>query len=480
MRYLDSVLGDKPRLDEWLRRLFEEADSIAVRTGFLSVPGVERVERDIKQFLDRGGHLLIVAGGAPDQADPDALVKLGALLEPYPHAALRVVVHPEEFQNAKTYYARFGDGHAEALVGSPNLTLGGMETNHESAVVFDSREPSEQVVVDAVLRGVEEFRHRPGTTEVSEETRLLLSGRQTILARRRARHAVSPMQPTYQWDELLQGALDVVDATATTRALDGVLTGFVELDHVTGGLPCGSLTVIASRPGVGSSTLLLDIMRRSAIKHGLRTVLFCLDRPFEDVVQQILCAEAKIKRSDMRNGLMTEDDWTRLAQCLSTIKNAPLLINSTPGPNLAAFCDHVTELHRTEQLYLAGIDPITLIDPNLGSDVSRERELSVIVRRLKLLALELDIAVIVTAELGRGVEARTDKRPTIGDLRDSDTIAQVADNVLLIHRPDSYDPDHPRGGEADLILAKHRRGATDTFLVAHQLHLGRFVDLARS
>ncbi|WP_162240398.1 DnaB-like helicase C-terminal domain-containing protein [Nocardia arizonensis] len=476
MRYLDSVLGDQPRLEQWLRSQFDSAESIAIRTGFLTSPAVEQVRKSMTGFLDRGGSLLIVAGGAPDQADPDALIALGALLQPYPHAALRVVVQPDEFQNAKTYHASFADGHAEALIGSPNLTMGGMRSNHEASVVLDSRDPAESEIVAAVLRGIEAFRDRPGSTAVSEETRLLLSGRASTSLRRRRSKPGRTMLPTHRLDDILQDTMEEIDTTASGYSV-GVPTGFTELDELTGGLSSGSLTVIASRPGVGSSTLLLDFARCAAIKHQLRTAVFCLDRPVTDVISQMLCAESKIKRWDLRTGRMSDEDWSRLAHRMAEISDAPLLVNSTPGPTLDEFCEHVNELDRAEQLYLIAIDPINLIDANLGLDASRERELSVITRRLKLLALELNIPIVVTAELGRGVEARTDKRPLVTDLRDSDTLSQVADNILLIHRPDAYDRDDSRGGEADLILAKHRLGPTAITTVAHQLHLGRFIDM---
>lgn len=478
MRYIDTLLGKGPRLYEWLRTGLAEADAAAIRTGFLSAPAVEDLTTILSDFLARDGRLLIVVGGAPDQADPDALVALSGLLRHHQRAALRVVVHPDEFQNAKTYHLTFPDGHTEALVGSPNLTRGGMDSNHEAAVVLDSRQAGETEAVTAVLQGIEVFRDRPRATPVSDDTRLLLSARQTALARRHGRRTDTRLHPTEQWEDLLEPAIERMDAAAEGRpSAFGLATGFGDLDEVTSGLAAGSLTVIASRAAVGRSTLLRDIVRHAAIRNRLRSLLFCFDQSREQIAPLILSAEAIIRPMGMRSGRMTDDEWIRMARRTTEIAESPLLLNTTPAADLDAICTHVAELHQSEPLHLVAIDPLNMIDAGLDPSASREREISRISRRLKILALELNVPIVVTAELGRTVEARTDKQPELGDLRDSDTLSQVADNVLLLHRPDAYDWGHPRAGEADLLLVKHRDGRPVTITVAHQLHYGRFVDL---
>jgi hypothetical protein len=212
VRYVDTVLGGGPRLNDWLREGLAWAEAAALRTGLLTTPAIDDIKLALTAFLARDGHLLIVAGGAPDQADPDALIQLGELLRPYQRAALRVVVHPDEFQNAKTYHLAFPDGH-EALIGSPTCTWGGMDSNHEAAVLLDSREPGEADAVAAILAGTEAFRDRTGSTPVSEDTRLLLAGRQAAIARRGGRRAWQLRAP-HTLDELLQPAMDRIDAAA--------------------------------------------------------------------------------------------------------------------------------------------------------------------------------------------------------------------------------------------------------------------------
>jgi len=480
VRYLDSVLGHSPRLNQWLRDGLATATSAAIRTSFLSASGVEEMAPSLAAFLERGGHLLFVAGGASEQAEPDALIALSGMLRPYPSAALRVVVNPEEFQNAKTYHLTYPDGHAEAWIGSSNFTYGGMESNHEASVILDSRQAAEAEIVDVVLRGTEAFRDRPGSTPVTEDTRLLLATRQASAARRRNGVRGRQMRQTFQLEELLMPALDRLDALAGGGPPRGMSTGFADVDAITGGLLEGSLTIVAGRPAAGASTLLLNILQHVAIKTRLRTALFCLDETIDHVVSRVLCAQAVVRQEDFRDGRMDEDGWARLARRMPEVADAPLLLNSTPAADLDALCAQVKELHEAVPLRLVAIDPINMIDAGLDRSASREREVSTVARRLKVLALELRIPIVVTAELSRAVENRADKRPGLGDLRDSDTLGQVADIVMLLHRPDAYDRNDPRAGEADLVICKHRNGSTATVTVAHQLHYGRFVNLPTS
>jgi hypothetical protein len=478
VRYSDTVLGEGPSLRDWLHARLEDVEYAAIRTGFLSLAAVDDEGPGLVRLLQRGGRLLVVAGGAPDQADPDALVRLGDVLSPFgDQAVLRVVVEPEEFQNAKTYYLRFADGHVEAWVGSANFTRGGLSTNHEAAIQLDSREAADVDVIDKVRQGTELFQNRPGAVGVSEEIRLVLAAGR--LRRVRETGHKPRMWSTHAWADLLQPGIDRLDQIASNSPVPyGVPTGFADFDEVTNGLHAGTLTIVASRPGVGRSTLLLDFARNAAIRNTLRTAVFCLDQASGELTQRVLSAEARIRLADMRGGRMTDADWTRLARRMAEIVDAPLLLNCTPAAELDALCAEICGLGESEPLALVAVDPINMIRTRTEAGANREREFSLIARRLKTLALELNVPVVVTAELRREVDGRIDHRPTMNDLREGDVLAQVADMVVLLHRPDYYERDDPRAGEADLILAKHRNGPTATITVAHQLHYSRFADLA--
>lgn len=479
MKYLDTASGGDG-LDRWLRTALTAADAVWIRTGFLSEHAVRELRPLLRQFLDADKALLIVAGGAPDQADLTALAELADLIDPYPSAELRVVVGSDEFQNAKIYAARFLD-HQEAVVGSANLTRGGLTSNHEVIVVFDSRSgEQDDAIAEQVRSSVEAFRNRAGATTFTPETRLLLNA--TSRTRRNYRRMTS-IAPTVALCDTLQPLMDAVDGTAgSARGLwDGaVRTGLIDLDNVIGGLSRGSLTVVAARPGSGSSTLVFDCARTASIADDRRTALFVLDQVTTDVTSHLLCAEAGIPRHRMRTGRMTDDEWTRLAQNMGRVVDGPLLLNCSAQAELSALVDEIRELHESDPLHLVVIDTLNMI--TLAGEEhphDRDREVSVVARQLKRLALELEIPILVTAELGRGPEYRTDRRPQPVDLRDSDTVAQVADLMILIHRPDLHVWDDPRAGEVDLHIF-HRYSPPAIITIGHELQFGRFTDINRS
>jgi replicative DNA helicase len=280
-------------------------------------------------------------------------------------------------------------------------------------------------------------------------------------------------------EELLQPTMDEIDAIASQGGLSrGVPTGFTELDEVTNGLHPGQMIVIAARPGMGKSTLGLDFMRSCSIKHQMSSVIFSLEMSKTEITMRLLSAEAKIKLADMRSGRMSDDDWTRLARRMSEISEAPLYIDDSPNLTMMEIRAKARRLKQKADLRLVVIDYLQLMTSGKKVE-SRQQEVSEFSRQLKLLAKEIEVPVIAMSQLNRGPEQRTDKKPMLADLRESGAIEQDADMVILLHRPDAFERDDPRGGEADLILAKHRNGPTKTITVAHQLHLSRFTNMAR-
>ncbi|SDI58485.1 replicative DNA helicase [Actinokineospora alba] len=227
-----------------------------------------------------------------------------------------------------------------------------------------------------------------------------------------------------------------------------------------------------------NSTLGLDFARSCSIKHGMSSVIFSLEMSKTEIVMRMLSAEARIRLGDMRGGRMSDDDWTRLARRMSEISEAPIFVDDSPNMTMMEIRAKARRLKQRHDLKLVVVDYLQLMTSGKRVE-SRQQEVSEFSRQLKLLAKEIEVPVIAISQLNRGPEQRTDKRPMLSDLRESGSLEQDADIVLLINRPDAWERDDPRAGEADLIIAKHRAGPTATVVVAHQLHYSRFADLAQ-
>ncbi|NTW42828.1 MAG: replicative DNA helicase, partial [Cellulomonadaceae bacterium] len=256
----------------------------------------------------------------------------------------------------------------------------------------------------------------------------------------------------------------------------GIPTGFADLDRLTNGLHPGQMIVIAARPAIGKSTLGIDIARSASIKHNRTSVVFSLEMSRTEITMRLLSAEARIHLQKMRSGQMGEDDWQKLAATMGKISEAPLFIDDSPNMSLMEIRAKCRRLKQKHNLELVIIDYLQLMSSGKRVE-SRQQEVSEFSRALKLLAKELEVPVIAISQLNRGPEQRTDKRPMMSDLRESGSIEQDADMVILLHREDAYEKESPRAGEADLIVAKHRNGPTDTITVAFQGHYSRFVDM---
>lgn len=258
----------------------------------------------------------------------------------------------------------------------------------------------------------------------------------------------------------------------------GIPTGFKDLDDLTNGLRGGQMIIVAARPGVGKSTIALDFMRSASIKNNMASVIFSLEMSKSEIVMRLLSAETEIRLADMRGGKMDETAWEKMVQKLDKVAQAPLFIDDSANLTMMEIRSKARKLKQKHDLKMIVVDYLQLMSSGKRVE-SRQQEVSEFSRQLKLLAKELDVPLIAISQLNRGPESRTDKRPQLADLRESGSLEQDADIVMLLYRPDSQDKDDERAGEADIILAKHRGGPIDTVQVAHQLHYSRFVDMAR-
>jgi replicative DNA helicase len=277
---------------------------------------------------------------------------------------------------------------------------------------------------------------------------------------------------------LLPEALDEIEAISKGVGIEGVKTGFRDLDALTHGLHPGNMIILAARPAVGKSTLGLDIARHASIHEGKTSVIFSLEMSRSEITMRMLSAEARVGLNNIRSGQLSDDEWAKLARRMGEISAAPLFIDDSPNLSMMEIRAKARRLKQRHDLKLIVIDYLQLMSSGKRVE-NRQQEVSEFSRHLKLMAKELDVPVIAISQLNRSPEQRSDKKPMLSDLRESGSIEQDADVVILLHREDMYDSQN-RSGEADLIVAKHRNGPTRTITVSAQLHFARFTDMAQS
>ncbi|WP_174546540.1 DnaB-like helicase C-terminal domain-containing protein [Nocardiopsis dassonvillei] len=337
----------------------------------------------------------------------------------------------------------------------------------------EKEEPVDAISVNKDLVAREEAEEVGGALYLYQLTKAA----DTRNVERNARHVIftpAPVtSPHGQWiTDVLHDYLDLLEEPDRTPR-PNVVTGFKELDELTTGLEPGTLTVISGRPSVGKSMLLGNIACSSALRHAIPTVWIDQESSRQHVLDRVFSAEARVPRHLMRLRMMTDADWGRIAVQMGRVATSPLLIHA----GVRVDTEQVRQLAEESGANLVAVDGLQHLKPHRERE-TREREVSDITRDLKDIALELQVPVVATAHLNRAPLQRFNPLPTLDDLRESDLIAHLADTVILIERPDLRDPESPRAGEADLIIAKHRHGPAETVTVAFQGHYSRFVDMA--
>lgn len=278
----------------------------------------------------------------------------------------------------------------------------------------------------------------------------------------------------------VQSAIDEIEAArGKDGQMTGVPTGFTDLDSLTNGLHGGQLIIVAARPALGKSTLALDFARGAAIKHNLPTIVFSLEMGRSEIAMRLLSAESSVELQHMRKGTVRNDQWPIIAATHGRINDAPLYIDDSPNLTLVEIRAKCRRLKQQIGLRMVVIDYLQLMTSGKRVE-SRQQEVSEFSRALKLLAKELDVPVVALSQLNRGPEQRQDKMPALADLRESGSLEQDADMVMLLHRERTFEQGDPRAGQADLIVAKHRNGPTDTIPLAFQGNFSRFSNMVRS
>ena len=277
-------------------------------------------------------------------------------------------------------------------------------------------------------------------------------------------------------DSIEAAIAEIEAAQDSSGDLVGVPTGFTELDALTNGFHPGQLIIVAARPAMGKSTFALDIARNAAIAQNKSTLFFSLEMGRAEIAMRMLSAESAIPLQSMRKGNIADSDWTKLAQVRGRINDAPLYIDDSPNMTLVEIRAKCRRLAQRVGLKMIVIDYLQLLTSGKKVE-SRQQEVSEFSRALKLLSKELNIPVVALSQLNRQAEQTKDKKPELSHLRESGSLEQDADVVVLLHREAIGDSEHPRAGEADLILAKQRSGPTGTVVVAFQGHYSRFVNM---
>ncbi len=279
--------------------------------------------------------------------------------------------------------------------------------------------------------------------------------------------------------DILKGTFEILEELyENKRAVTGVATGYTDLDRMTSGFQPAELIVIAGRPSMGKTSLMLNIAEYVAIDSKIPVGIFSLEMSKEQVVQRFLCSHARIPAQRLRTGYLKESEWPLLTQSAARLSEAPIFIDDTPAVGLMEMRAKARRLKARHGLGLIVVDYLQLAHGVQGAE-SRQQEISQISQGLKALAKELNIPVLAGSQLSRAVESRESKRPILSDLRESGAIEQDADMVAFIYREEMYKPDKEEAkGQAEIIISKHRNGPTGSIRLAFLSEYTRFENLA--
>lgn len=262
----------------------------------------------------------------------------------------------------------------------------------------------------------------------------------------------------------------------------GISTGVTDLNHALSGLRPGQVVVVAGRPSMGKSVVLLGLAAHAALREGQRVLAVTLEMSEDEYMERLMAAEARVSLTSIRERTLTQHDWDQISKAYADLSSArTLLIHEGPQLTVQDIRAELRAMRRKGQpADLVAVDYLQLIAGASGKKENRQAEVSEISRGLKLLAKEFSVPVVVGAQLNRGPEQRTDHRPVLADIRESGALENDADVVILLYRDDAYYEDSPRAGEIDLIIAKNRSGPKTTVTLAFQGHYSRAVDMAKS
>ncbi|OGX79055.1 MULTISPECIES: replicative DNA helicase [Exiguobacterium] len=259
--------------------------------------------------------------------------------------------------------------------------------------------------------------------------------------------------------------------------ITGIATGFSDLDKMTAGFQRNDLIIVAARPSVGKTAFALNISQNVAVRTGENVAIFSLEMGAEQLVMRMLCAEGNIDAQRLRTGRLESEDWGRLSLAMSSLSQAGIFIDDTPGLRVNEIRAKCRRLKQEYGLGMIMIDYLQLIVGTGKPGENRQQEVSEISRTLKAIARELQVPVIALSQLSRGVESRQDKRPMMSDIRESGAIEQDADIVAFLYRDDYYDKESEDANTIEIIIAKQRNGPTGTVKLSFRKEYNKFVNM---
>ena len=294
------------------------------------------------------------------------------------------------------------------------------------------------------------------------------------VAERRVTDTLKPLH------DLLADSLDRLEALYDRgESITGVPTGFLDLDERLSGLQPSTLVIVGARPSMGKTALALGMAAHAAMEGGVPVLYFSLEMSHSELTQRLLCSEARVDSSRIRNGKLLESDWPKISHAIGRLGEAPLYIDDNPNLTIMEVRAKARRLKsRLGNLGLVVIDYLQLMSGRNSAE-NRQVEVSEISRGLKILARELEIPVVALSQLSRNLEMRADKRPMLADLRESGSLEQDADVVMFLYRDEIYNPESPERGTAEVIISKHRNGPTGKTDLAFLDHYTRFANMAK-
>lgn len=280
--------------------------------------------------------------------------------------------------------------------------------------------------------------------------------------------------------DMLDQTLDTLEALVERGdSITGTPTGYADFDELTAGLQPNALIVVGARPGMGKTSFALGMAGHAALEAHRPVLFFSLEMSRIELTQRLLCSEARVDSTRVRNGRLTEDDWRRISHAIGRLGEANLWIDDNPNVTVMEIRSKARRLQsKVGQLGMIVVDYIQLMSGRTGAE-SRQVEVAEISRGLKILARELECPVVALAQLNRGLEQRADKRPMLSDLRESGSLEQDADVVTFLYRDEQYNADSPDRGTAEVLVAKHRAGPTGMVRLAFLDHYTKFANMAR-